>query len=158
VAVKNLSFGVEEGRITALLGPNGAGKSTILKSISGLIRLERGEVTRGAVLFDGRDIAKRSPEQIYRLGVVHVLEGHRIFKELTPEENLTVVARDRRELDQVYGYFPRLAERRAEQAGYLSGGEQQMLVIARALLSRPRLLLIDEPSLGLAPLFVKLLF
>jgi branched-chain amino acid transport system ATP-binding protein len=158
VAVKNLSFGVDEGSITVLLGPNGAGKSTILKSISGLIRMERGEVTRGAVLLDGRDITGLDAEQVYRLGVVHVLEGHRIFKELTTEENLTVVARDRGELDQVYVYFPRLAERRAEQAGYLSGGEQQMLVIGRALLSRPRALLIDEPSLGLAPLFVKLLF
>jgi branched-chain amino acid transport system ATP-binding protein len=158
VAVKNLSFGVEEGRITALLGPNGAGKSTILKAISGLIQMERGEVTRGAVVLDDRDITSLDPEIVYTKGVVHVLEGHRIFKELTTEENLTVVARDRADLEQVFTYFPRLRERRAEQAGYLSGGEQQMLVIGRALLSRPRLLLIDEPSLGLAPLFVKILF
>jgi branched-chain amino acid transport system ATP-binding protein len=158
VAVKNLSFGVEEGRITALLGPNGAGKSTILKAISGLVGMERGEVTRGTVRFDGRDVTGRDAEALYGLGIVHVLEGHRIFKELTTEENLTVVARDRGELERVYGYFPRLAERRGEQAGYLSGGEQQMLVIGRALLSRPRLLLIDEPSLGLAPLLVTFLF
>jgi branched-chain amino acid transport system ATP-binding protein len=158
VAVKNLSFGVEKGSITALLGPNGAGKSTMLKAISGLIRTERGEVTRGRIGLGGHEIAGRDPEDLYRLGVVHVLEGHRVFRELTTEENLKVVAGHARALDQAYTYFPRLRERRAEQAGYLSGGEQQMLVIARALLSRPRLLLIDEPSLGLAPLFVKLLF
>jgi branched-chain amino acid transport system ATP-binding protein len=158
VAVKNLSFGVEEGSITALLGPNGAGKSTILKAISGLIGTERGEVTRGRIRLDGRDVAGADPEATYRSGVVHVLEGHRVFRELTTEENLRVVAAHATDLEQAYAYFPRLRERRAEQAGYLSGGEQQMLVIARALLSKPRVLLIDEPSLGLAPLFVKMLF
>src|SRR5262245_12474059 len=158
VAVKNLSFGVGEGSITALLGPNGAGKSTVLKAISGLIRMERGGVTRGAVRLGGRDITGLDPEAVFALGVAHVLEGHRIFKELTAEENLRVAARDRSAVDEVYAYFPRLGERRAEQAGYLSGGEQQMLAIGRALLARPRVLLIDEPSLGLAPLFVKLLF
>src|SRR6266508_4576886 len=105
VAVKNLSFGVEEGRITALLGPNGAGKSTILKAISGLNQMERGEVTRGAVVLDGRDITGLDPEIVYTQGVVHVLEGHRIFKELTTEENLTVVARNRADLEQVFTYF-----------------------------------------------------
>jgi branched-chain amino acid transport system ATP-binding protein len=158
VAVKNLSFGVEEGSITALLGPNGAGKSTVLKAISGLIQIERGEVRRGAVRLAGRDITRLDPEAVFAAGLVHVLEGHRIFRELTTEENLRIVARDRRDLEETYGYFPRLGERRAEQAGYLSGGEQQMLAIGRALLSRPRVLLIDEPSLGLAPLLVKLLF
>lgn len=158
VAVKNLSFGAEEGRITALLGPNGAGKSTILKAVSGLIATERGEVTRGAVRLDGRDITGLDPEVRYRQRIVHVLEGHRIFKELTVEENLKVVAGDPAEFERVYAYFPRLRERKRAQAGYLSGGEQQMLAIGRALLSRPRLLLIDEPSLGLAPLFVKMLF
>jgi branched-chain amino acid transport system ATP-binding protein len=158
VAVKNLSFAVGEGSITALLGPNGAGKSTVLKAVSGLIRMERGGVTRGAVRLDGRDITGLDPEAVFAAGVVHVLEGHRIFKELTAEENLRVVARDRAAVEEVYAYFPRLGERRAEQAGYLSGGEQQMLAIGRALLARPRVLLIDEPSLGLAPLFVKLLF
>ena len=158
VAVKNLSFGVEEGSITALLGPNGAGKSTILKAVSGLIATERGAVTRGAIVLQGCDITGLDPEIVYRQGIVHVLEGHRIFKELTAEENLRVVARDKEDLEQAYAYFPRLRERRSEQAGYLSGGEQQMLAIGRALLSRPRVLLIDEPSLGLAPLFVKLLF
>ena len=158
VAVKNLSLGVEEGSITALLGPNGAGKSTILKAISRLIEMERGDVTRGAIRLEGRDITNLDAEAVYRQGIVHVLEGHRIFKELTTEENLKVVAREQADLQQVYAYFPRLRERRRAQAGYLSGGEQQMLVIGRALLSRPKLLLIDEPSLGLAPLFVKLLF
>jgi branched-chain amino acid transport system ATP-binding protein len=158
VAVKNLSFGVEEGSVTALLGPNGAGKSTVLKAISGLVQIERGLVTRGAIRLARGDITGLDPEAVFAAGVVHVLEGHRIFRELTTEENLRVVARDRRDLEQVYADFPRLGERRAEQAGYLSGGEQQMLVIGRALLSRPRLLLIDEPSLGLAPLLVNFLF
>ena len=164
LVLKGLSLAVEEGRITALLGANGAGKSTTLKAISGLLESEDGEVTDGSVLYDGQPIHKWHPEKVVRSGVFQVMEGRRIFEDLTVEENLRCGAytRPRSELapgmERVYGYFPRLKERRKQVAGYMSGGEQQMLAIGRALMARPRLLLLDEPSLGLAPLLVEEIF
>jgi branched-chain amino acid transport system ATP-binding protein len=151
--------------MVALLGANGAGKSTTLKAISGLLKPERGEVTRGGVMFKGRDIVALSPPERVRLGIVHVLEGRRIFGHLTPDENLTAASTMHRhrarvaELrERVYGYFPRLTERLSTKAGYLSGGEQQMLAIGRALMTEPKLLMLDEPSLGLAPYLVEEIF
>jgi len=165
LAVKGVSLEVPAGGLVALLGANGAGKSTTLKAISGLLGPERGEVTRGEIQFAGRDILRLSPPERVRLGLVHVLEGRRVFEHLTPEENLlaaSAVHRDRRRAaglrERVYEYFPRLHERGGVQAGYLSGGEQQMLAIGRALMTGPRLLLLDEPSLGLAPALVAEIF
>ncbi|MDQ7819434.1 MAG: ABC transporter ATP-binding protein [Armatimonadota bacterium] len=166
LVLKGVSLTVPAGQITALIGANGAGKTTTLKAVTGLIRLERGEVTRGSIEFLGRRIDNWLPEDTAREGIVMVREGRRLFEELTAEENLLVgaalrggglrAARDR--LDLVYAYFPRLAERRRARAGYLSGGEQQMLAIGCALMSRPRLLLLDEPSLGLAPRVAREIF
>jgi len=168
LVLKGVSLNVPEGKITALIGANGAGKTTTLKAITGLVRLERGEVTRGSVEFNGRRIENRLPEETARMGIVMVREGRRLFEELTAEENLLVgAALGRRKegrrlglvsLDSVYEYFPRLRERRAQVAGTLSGGEQQMLAIGRALMARPRLLLLDEPSMGLAPVLVEQIF
>lgn len=165
LAVKGVSIEVPENGLVALLGANGAGKSTILKAISGLLKPERGMVTRGTITFDGADILALDPPERVRRGLVHVLEGRRVFEHLTPEENLlaaTSMHRDRgriRELvDQMFALFPRLAERNKAKAGYLSGGEQQMLAIARALMTQPRLILLDEPSLGLAPFLVDEIF
>jgi len=163
LVLKGVSLRVEPGTITALIGANGAGKTTTLKAISGLIRLERGEVTRGSIEFEGRRIENRLPEEVARLGIVMVREGRRLFEELTAEENLLVGAAlhptgAREALELVYTYFPRLRERRRVRAGYLSGGEQQMLAIECALMARPRLLLLDEPSLGLAPIVAHEIF
>jgi branched-chain amino acid transport system ATP-binding protein len=165
LAIKGVSLEVKEGGMVALLGANGAGKSTTLKAVSGLLRPERGEVTRGEVRFRGEDVVALSPPERVRLGVAHVLEGRRIFEHLTPDENLTAASsmhRDRARVAQlkemVYAYFPRLKERRAARAGYLSGGEQQMLAVGRALMTEPRLLMLDEPSLGLAPYLVDEIF
>ncbi len=165
LAVKGVSIEVSEGGMVALLGANGAGKSTTLKAISGLLMPERGEVTRGEVRFNGRDVAHLSPPERVRLGIAHVLEGRRVFEHLTPDENLiaaTSMHRDRRRIaelrEKVYGYFPRLKERLSTKAGYLSGGEQQMLAIGRALMIEPKLLMLDEPSLGLAPYLVDEIF
>jgi branched-chain amino acid transport system ATP-binding protein len=165
LVLKGLSLAVEEGQIVALLGANGAGKTTTLKAISGLLAAEEGEVTDGTIEFFGARIDGRDPESIVRMGIFQVMEGRRVFEELTVEENLRVGAytrRDRagvqRDYDLVYSYFPRLRERRGQLAGYLSGGEQQMLVIGRALMARPKLMLLDEPSLGLAPLLVREIF
>ncbi|WP_290651202.1 ABC transporter ATP-binding protein [Aquisalimonas sp.] len=165
LAIKGVSLEVGEGQMVALLGGNGAGKSTTLKSISGLLAPERGEVTRGSVHFQGEDLASLGPSQRVARGLVHVLEGRRIFGHLTPEDNLLAafsLKGDRRRYqalrDQVYSYFPRLKERAGTKAGYLSGGEQQMLAIGRALMTEPRLLMLDEPSLGLAPLLVEEIF
>ncbi len=167
LVLKGVSLTVPEGKITALIGANGAGKTTTLKAITGLLRLERGEVTRGTVEFAGRRIENRLPEETARAGIVMVREGRRLFEELTAEENLLVGAALRRDggpgarkarLDLVYEYFPRLAVRRRARAGYLSGGEQQMLAIGCAMMARPRLLLLDEPSLGLAPLVAREIF
>jgi branched-chain amino acid transport system ATP-binding protein len=165
LVLKGLSLSVPKGQIVALLGSNGAGKSTTLKAISGLLRAEEGEVTDGAITFDGERIDELEPEQIVRRGVFQVMEGRRVFEDLTVDENLTMggyTRRDtaglRRDRALCFDYFPRLRERRKQLAGYLSGGEQQMLAISRALMARPQLILLDEPSLGLAPLLVREIF
>jgi branched-chain amino acid transport system ATP-binding protein len=165
LAVKGISMSVPAGGLVALLGANGAGKSTVLKSISGLLAAERGKVSRGDIRWQGVDMLNLSPPDRVRLGLVHVLEGRRVFEHLTPAENLLAAAsmhRDRRHvqtlIDRVFEWFPRLAERAKAQAGYLSGGEQQMLAIGRALMTEPRLLMLDEPSLGLAPMLVDEIF
>jgi branched-chain amino acid transport system ATP-binding protein len=163
--LKGVSLQVSEGGIVALLGANGAGKSTTLKAISGLLRTERGEVTKGVVEFRRSPIHARDPSDIVRLGVVQVMEGRHVFEHLTVEENLLTGAYTRsngrsvrEDLERVYQYFPRLKERRAVRAGYVSGGEQQMLAIGRALMARPHLMLLDEPSMGLAPMLVREIF
>jgi branched-chain amino acid transport system ATP-binding protein len=165
LVLKGLSLDVEEGKIVALLGANGAGKTTTLKAISGLLKTEVGAVTDGSIEFMGRRIDGRDPEAICRLGIVQVMEGRKVLESMTVEENLRIGGysrRDpdgvRRDMQMIYDYFPRLVERREQLAGYLSGGEQQMLVIGRALMAAPRLLLLDEPSLGLAPLLVREIF
>ena len=166
--LRGVSIDVPLGKIVGLLGANGAGKSTTLKAISGLLRTQEGEVTRGNIELDGQRIDRLSPEKIVQLGIIQVLEGRRLFRHLTVEENLLLggVARGgasprssgSQDLEQVYHYFPRLKDLRRRTSGYLSGGEQQMLVIGRALMARPKLMLLDEPSLGLAPLLVKEIF
>ena len=161
LVLKGVSLQVPEGGIVALLGANGAGKSTTLKAISGLLRTERGEVTKGSIEFLGEPIHRKDPAEVVRRGIVQVMEGRRVFEHLTVEENLLTGAYTQRngrslkqDLDLVYGYFPRLADRRGSQAGYISGGEQQMVAIGRALMARPKLMLLDEPSMGLAPMLV----
>jgi branched-chain amino acid transport system ATP-binding protein len=158
-ALSSVAFGIDEGHVRTLLGANGAGKTTVLRALSGMVR------TRGEVTFDGKHVAGWATEDIVRLGVAHVPEGRGTFVRLTVEENLQLGAMtrgNRREiaddLERVYGHFPRLKERRTQQAGTLSGGEQQMLAVGRALMLRPRLMLLDEPSFGLAPLIVEELF
>ncbi len=165
LVLRGVSLRVPEGGIVALLGANGAGKSTTLKAISGLLRTERGEVTKGSIEFRGEPIHRRDPGEVVQRGIVQVMEGRHVFEHLTVEENLLTGAytrRDqqaaRRDLDLVYSYFPRLVERRGFKAGYISGGEQQMLAIGRALMARPKLMLLDEPSMGLAPLLVHEIF
>jgi branched-chain amino acid transport system ATP-binding protein len=165
LVLKGLSLEVPEGRIVALLGANGAGKTTTLRAISGLLKTEDGRVTDGSIEFAGQRIDGRDPEEICRRGIVQVMEGRKVLESLTVEENLRIGAYTRRDPDgvqrdlaMIFDYFPRLVERRAQLAGYLSGGEQQMLVIGRALMAKPRLLLLDEPSLGLAPLLVREIF
>ena len=160
LALRGVSLDVPERGIVTLLGANGAGKSSTLRAVSGLLR-----ASEGVIEFDGKRIDRLSPEQIVRLGISQVPEGRQIFAELTVMENLRLGAylrRDgdgvRRDADRVFSYFPRLRERRQVQAGYLSGGEQQMLAIGRALMARPRVLLLDEPSLGLAPMLVRDIF
>jgi branched-chain amino acid transport system ATP-binding protein len=172
LVLKGVSLQVPEGGIVALLGANGAGKSTTLKAISGLLRTERGDVSKGTIDFRGEAIHQRDPSQIVRGGIVQVMEGRRVFEHLTVEENLLTGAYTRRtgasshrggdslqrDLDRVYAYFPRLTQRRSVRAGYISGGEQQMLAIGRALMARPKLMLLDEPSMGLAPMLVQEIF
>lgn len=165
LVLRGVSLEVGPGEVVALLGANGAGKTTTLKAISGLLRTEEGQVTRGSVEFDGRRTDHLPPEAIVRLGILQVMEGRRLFSHLTVEENLRIgaIARDGGasrdgDLERVYHYFPRLKDLRRRTSGYLSGGERQMLVIGRALMGRPRLLLLDEPSLGLAPLLVDEIF
>jgi branched-chain amino acid transport system ATP-binding protein len=165
LVLKGPSLEVPEGGIVALLGANGAGKSTLLKAISGLLASEQGRIVSGAVMFRGNDITGMAADDVVRRGIFHVIEGRRVFQELTVEENLAAGGYTRKDragarsdLEFVYEFFPRLAERRRQSAGYLSGGEQQMLAIGRGLMARPQLLLLDEPSLGLAPLLVQEIF
>jgi len=166
LVLKGVSLAVQEGGIVALLGGNGAGKTTTLKAISNLLRTERGDVTKGSVEFRGERIDGSTPAELVRKGVVQVMEGRHCFEHLTVEENLLTGAYTRRDgkravnedLEKVYGYFPRLKERRTSQAGYTSGGEQQMVAIGRALMARPTLILLDEPSMGLAPQLVEEIF
>ena len=164
-ALRGLSLVVPRGQIVALLGSNGAGKSTTLKAISGLLALEDGELKSGSISFNGQSTAQLAPQQLVRQGLSHVMEGRRIFEDLTVEENLIAASyalTGRRgvkpDFDLVYSYFPRLHERCKGLAGYLSGGEQQMLAIGRALLAQPQLILLDEPSLGLSPKLVEDIF
>lgn len=166
LAVQGVSISVEEGDIVALLGPNGAGKSTILKMISGIGRTERGEVSRGSVFFRGEDVTNKGANEMVSRGITHILEGRRVFEDLTVEENLRCglyrggrrFRFDEDDYDIAFDYFPQLKEIMDLKAGYASGGQQQMLVIARALIHRPNLLLLDEPSLGLAPKLVQNIF
>ena len=166
--LKGVSMQVPDGEIVALLGANGAGKTTTLRAISGLLHAQEGEVTRGNIEFDDQRIDHLRPEEIVRMGIIQVLEGRRLFQHLTVEENLLlgVVAPGlfssrsvvNQNLEQVYNYFPRLKDLRKRVSGYLSGGEQQMLVIGRGLMAHPKMMLLDEPSLGLAPLLVQEIF
>ena len=166
LVLKGVSLEVSRGGIVALLGANGAGKTTTLKAISNLLQSERGEVTKGSIGFDGQEVQALSPNDLVRRGCIQVMEGRHCFGHLTIEENLLTGAYTRRDghaaigadLDLVYLYFPRLQERRASTAGYISGGEQQMCAIGRALMSRPKMILLDEPSMGLAPQVVDEIF
>ncbi len=165
LVLKGVSLTVPEKGIVALLGANGAGKTTTLKAISNLLRAERGEVTKGSILYDGEQVDRMTPDALVKRGVVQVMEGRHCFEHLTVEDNLLTGAYTRKDsagiradLEMVYNYFPRLRERRRSQAGYTSGGEQQMCAIGRALMARPRMILLDEPSMGLAPQLVEEIF
>jgi len=166
LVLKGVSLSVPKGGITALMGGNGAGKTTTLKAISNLLRSERGEVTKGSISYRGQSIEGMNPSDMVKRGVIQVMEGRHCFEHLTVEENLMTGAYTRRDgkgavsadLEMVYDYFPRLRERRKSQAGYTSGGEQQMVAIGRALMSRPETVLLDEPSMGLAPQLVEQIF
>ena len=166
LVLKGVSLSVPKGGITALLGGNGAGKTTTLKAISSLLGSERGEVTKGSILYRGERVEGGAPAELVRKGVIQVMEGRHCFEHLTVEENLLTGAYTRRDgraaiqsdLEMVYTYFPRLRERRKSQAGYTSGGEQQMVAMGRALMSRPEMILLDEPSMGLAPQLVEQIF
>jgi branched-chain amino acid transport system ATP-binding protein len=166
LVLKGVSLAVPDGGIVALLGANGAGKTTTLKAISNLLHSERGEVTKGAILFDGAEVQGLPPNEVVRRGCIQVMQGRYCFGHLTIEENLLTGAFTRRDgsaairadLDKVYAYFPRLRERRQSLAGYTSGGEQQMCAIGRALMSQPKMILLDEPSMGLAPQIVEEIF
>jgi len=162
LVLKGVSLEVPEGKIVTILGANGAGKTTTLKAISGLLHTEEGEVTDGSIDFDGKRIDRMDPEDIVEMGIVQVMEGRRLFQHLTTEENLRIGGYSRhnggdikKDLDMVFHYFPKLKDLRNQTSGYLSGGEQQMLVVGRAVMSHPKLMLLDEPSLGLAPLIVQ---
>ena len=165
LVLRGLSMQVAEGSIATLLGPNGGGKTTTLKAISGLLHVEDGEVTDGTIRFAGADIRELRADEIVRRGVFQVIEGRRVFEHLTVRENLVAGAYTRgdrsqipADIEKVFEYFPRLGERARQEAGYLSGGEQQMLAVGRALMARPRMMLLDEPSLGLAPILVRDIF
>ncbi len=165
-ALHDVSLTVPRGKIVALLGGNGAGKSTTLKAVSTMLAGERGKVTRGTITYDGTPVRDQTPSDMVGLGMVQVLEGRRCFGHLTVEENIIAGAYSRKlskgdleaELDRIYGYFKRLKDRRKSQAGYTSGGEQQMTAVARAMMAKPRMLLLDEPSMGLAPQLVAEIF
>jgi branched-chain amino acid transport system ATP-binding protein len=166
LVLKGVSLQVPAGGIVALLGANGAGKTTTLTAVSNLLHAERGEVTKGSIVFDGTEVQSLSPNEVVRRGCIQVMEGRRCFAHLTVEENLLTGGFTRRDgkaavavdLERVYTYFPRLKERRGSTAGYTSGGEQQMCAIGRALMSKPRMILLDEPSMGLAPQIVEEIF
>jgi branched-chain amino acid transport system ATP-binding protein len=166
LVLKGVSLQVPEGQIVALLGANGAGKTTTLKAVSNLLRAERGDVTKGTIEFMGKRVDRLTPNELVRMGVCQVMEGRHCFQHLTVEENLLTGAFTRsigraelkRDLELVYSYFPRLKERRGSQSGYTSGGEQQMTAIGRALMARPKMILLDEPSMGLAPQLVEEIF
>ena len=166
LVLKGVSLDVPKGGIVALLGANGAGKTTTLKAISNLLHAERGDVTKGSIVFEQAEVQDLSPNELVRRGCIQVMEGRHCFGHLTIEENLLTGAftrRDgsaaiKRDLDLVYGYFPKLRERKGSLAGYTSGGEQQMCAIGRALMSRPKMILLDEPSMGLAPQIVEEIF
>ena len=165
-ALHDVSLNVPKGKIVALLGGNGAGKSTTLKAISTMLAAERGKVTKGSIIYDGTEIKNQSPYEMVALGMVQVLEGRRCFGHLTVEENIIAGAYSRKlsksqikdELEKIYGYFNRLRDRRKSQAGFTSGGEQQMIAVARAMMAKPKMLLLDEPSMGLAPQLVAEIF
>jgi len=166
LALHDVTLNVPKGKIVALLGANGAGKSTTLKSISTMLASERGEVTKGSINYDGIEVKNQNPSEMVALGMVQVLEGRRCFGHLTVEENIISGAYSRKlsrgdlnaEIDKIYGYFKRLKERRKSQAGFTSGGEQQMVAVARAMMAKPKMLLLDEPSMGLAPQLVAEIF
>jgi len=165
LVLKGVSLQVPPGKIIAILGANGAGKTTALKAISGVLHTELGEVTDGTIEFEDARIDHMDPEQIVKRGIVQIMEGRRLFEHLTVEENLVVGAyartdkpRIREDLERIYGYFPNLKHMRARTSGYLSGGERQMLVMGRALMGQPKIMLLDEPSMGLSPLLVKEIF
>jgi len=165
LVLKGMSLRVNEGQIVTILGNNGAGKTTTLKAISGLLASENGKVTDGFVQFMGQRIDRISPEKIVRMGIFQVMEGRRVFGDLTVEENLVIgghtnknTRKMKQDMEKVFRYFPRLVQRRHTLAGYISGGEQQMLVIGRGLMASPRLMLLDEPSMGLSPLLVSEIF
>ena len=166
LVLKGVSLSVPEGGVTALLGGNGAGKTTTLKAISNLLHSERGEVTKGSIMYRGQNIAELNPSELVKQGVIQVMEGRHCFEHLTVEENVMTGAYTRKDgrksvaddLELVYNYFPCLKERRQSQAGYTSGGEQQMIALARALMAKPKVILLDEPSMGLAPQLVEEIF
>ena len=166
LVLKGVSLTVPEGGIVALLGANGAGKTTTLKAVSNLLGAERGDVTKGSIVFKGEEVQSLSPNDLVKRGCIQVMEGRHCFGHLSIEENLLTGAFTRRDgaaaikqdLEKVYAYFPRLRERRSSQAGYTSGGEQQMCAIGRALMSKPNMILLDEPSMGLAPQLVEEIF
>lgn len=166
LVLKGISLEVPQGGIVALLGANGAGKTTTIKSVSNILQTERGEVTKGSIEFEGEQVDDLGPNELVKRGVVQVMEGRHCFEHLTVEENLMTGAYTRKDgrkavaddLEMVYNYFPRLRERRKSQAGYTSGGEQQMVAVGRALMARPKLILLDEPSMGLAPQLVEEIF
>ncbi|MFP4321841.1 MAG: ABC transporter ATP-binding protein [Anaerolineales bacterium] len=165
LVLRGISFKVEPGQVVTLMGPNGAGKSTTLKAISGLLKTELGEVTRGSIVWNDQRIDQLPAEEIVRQGIVQVIEGRPLFRHLSVEENLKTGAmvykggrEAARDIERVYTYFPKLRDMRRRTSGYLSGGEQQMLVIGRALMSHPKLIMLDEPSLGLAPMLVQEIF
>jgi branched-chain amino acid transport system ATP-binding protein len=165
LVLRGVSLGLEPGQVVTLLGANGAGKTTTLKSVSGLLKTEVGKVSHGEIYFEGQRIDRMGPEDIARLGIVQVLEGRRVLEQLTVEENLevaTYILREhfdsKKDLEKMYTYFPKLKSLRHQKSGYISGGEQQMMLISRALMAHPKLMLLDEPSLGLAPLLVQEIF
>ena len=166
LVLKGVSLSVPQGGIVSILGANGAGKTTTLKAISNLLQGERGEVTKGTIVFEGKEVHKLNPSELVKRGCIQVMEGRHCFRHLTVEENLLTGAFTRRDgrgainrdLEMIYSYFPRLKERRTSLTGYISGGEQQMTAIGRALMSKPHMMLLDEPSMGLAPQLVEQIF